>query len=422
MSYPPLYRKVAWRIIPILFSCYLLNYLDRINVSFATLTMSQELGMDPAAYGFGAGLFFVGYFFFEVPSNLLLYRFGARIWIARIVFSWGLCSMATAFVRTELQFFIARFLLGACEAGFFPGVILYLTWWFPVELRARATSGFFAAVTVAGIIGGPISGWILDHFEHVGNMESWQWLFLLEGLPCLFTGFWVLAALPDRPRDAKWLTPSECEQLEKNIAAESEASRESGAASHTWSVFRTPGLWILSLLYFAGAMGLYGVAFWLPSIVRSAGWKDPFIIGILTAVPWTAALIAMLLVGRSSDQTRERRWHGAVPAAIAGLAFCICGLPIAPWLHLAALSFATAGAVCYVVMLLTLPGRYMIGPAAAAGIATINSIGNLGGFISPTAVGWLTKATGSASVGGYFSAAFLFTGCAVLLAWRSLRS
>lgn len=413
-----LYRRVAWRVLPILFTCYLINYLDRVNVSFATLTMSKELGIDPAAYGFGAGLFFIGYFFFEVPSNLMLYRFGARIWIARIVFSWGICSMATALVRNEAQFFLARFLLGACEAGFFPGVILYLSWWFPLELRGRVTAGFFSAVAVAGLLGGPFSGWILERFERVGGLESWQWLFLLEGLPCLLVGFWVLFGLPDRPRNARWLSEPEQEELESRINEETAAKHESGAPSKTWAAFRIRKVWLLALLYFTSAMGLYGVSFWLPTIVRQLGWSDPLTIGLLTAIPWSAALIGMFFVSKSSDRHGERRLHAAISAGVAALAFVVCAVSANPWVDLVAISMSTAGTVCYVVVLLTFPSQFLNGTAAAAGIAIINSVGNLGGFVSPTTIGWLTNISGTSNAGEFLTAGFLAAGCGFLFAAR----
>ncbi|WP_321952326.1 MFS transporter [Paraburkholderia bannensis] len=401
------YRKVAWRLIPLLMLCYVVAYLDRVNVGFAKLQMSTALNLSDAVYGFGAGIFFIGYFLFEVPSNVILHRVGARVWIARIMVTWGLVSIFTMFVTTPTMFYVMRFLLGLCEAGFFPGIILYLTYWYPAHRRGRMTTWFMTAIALSGVIGGPVSGWILKSFDGAHGWAGWQWLFLLEGLPSVLVGVLVFFVLDDRIGKAKWLTPEERALLERNIAAE-DATKEDLPLR---TVLTSPRVLLMSLTYFSFVMGLYGVSFWLPTIIKATGVKDPLAIGLLSAIPFAAAVVGMVLVARSADRLRERRWHIAIPAAAGALGLVLS----VAWAHdtvlaMAALTLATFGILTTLPLFWSLPTAWLAGTGAAAGIALINSIGNLAGFLSPYAVGWLKQATSANDSGMYLLAACMIVG------------
>lgn len=413
------YRKISWHLLPILFVCYLINYIDRVNISFAELTMSKSLGMAEAAYGLGAGLFFIGYFTCQVPSNLLLQKFGARRWIGLIIFVWGFISAGTAFVKEEWHFYLIRFVLGAAEAGFFPGVILFLTWWYPTSIRARIVAVFLTAIPVAGLIGGPLSGWIMHTFQG-GGFEGWQWLFIVEGLPCLAVAFWVWKGLVDRPQEARWLTAGEKSTVEAILRSEAEARARSGAPDKASGAFKLPVVWVFCLLYFCTMMGLYGLSFWLPKIIKGLGWQDPLHIGLISAIPWSIAVIFMLYWGARSDQKRERRRHAAVAAVIATLGFAGCGFIHQSFGGLVSLALAAAGVMGLMAVLWAMPGALLNGTAAAAGIALINSCGNLGGFVSPSVIGWITQTTQSNAGGQYLTAAFLFLAAVLLFSLRFL--
>ncbi|SIT40375.1 putative metabolite transport protein NicT [Paraburkholderia piptadeniae] len=401
------YRKVAWRLTPLLMLSYVVAYLDRVNVGFAKLGMSTDLGLSDAVYGFGAGIFFIGYFIFEVPSNIILHRVGARVWIARIMVSWGIISMLTMFVTTPTMFYAMRFLLGLAEAGFFPGIILYLTYWYPAHRRGRMTTWFMTAIAISGVVGGPISGYILKAFNGANGWHGWQWLFLLEGIPSVIVGILVFVVLDDRISKAKWLTDQERELLERNIAAE-EATKEDHSIG---KVMMSPRVLLMSLIYFSFVMGLYGVSFWLPTIIKSTGVTDAFMIGLLSAIPFAAAVIAMVLVARSADRTSERRWHVALPGFAGALGLVLSVV----WAHdttlaMAALTLATMGIITTLPLFWSLPTSFLAGTGAAAGIAMINSIGNLAGFLSPYAVGWLKQITSTTDSGMYMLAAFMILG------------
>ncbi|MCS0464608.1 MFS transporter, partial [Burkholderia mallei] len=292
------YRKVSWRLAPLLLLCYVVAYLDRVNVGFAKLQMAADLHLSDAVYGLGAGIFFIGYFLFEVPSNVILHKVGARVWIARIMVTWGIISALTMFVSTPAMFYTMRFLLGVAEAGFFPGVILYLTYWYPAHRRGRMTTLFMTAVALSGVVGGPISGYILKTFDGMNGWRGWQWLFLLEGVPSVLVGILLLFALDDGIAKAKWLDGDEKALLSRNVAAE-EARKEDLPLS---AVFASPRVWLMGFIYFSFVMGLYGVGFWLPTIIKSTGVTDAFAIGLLSAVPYAAAVVAMLAVARSADR------------------------------------------------------------------------------------------------------------------------
>ncbi|WP_241338730.1 MFS transporter [Burkholderia cenocepacia] len=401
------YRKVAWRLMPLLLFCYLVSYLDRVNVGFAKLQMAGDLGLSDAAYGLGAGIFFFGYFIFEVPSNLILHRIGARVWIARIMVTWGAVSALTMFVTTPTAFYAMRFLLGAAEAGFFPGVILYLTYWYPAHRRGRITTVFMTAVALSGVVGGPISGYILKAFDGINAWHGWQWLYLLEGLPSIVAGLLVYALLDDRIAQAKWLNDQERALLERNVNA------EDAVKSHLslGAVLANPRLWLMCAIYFSFVIGLYGVGFWLPTLIHATGVADPLTIGLLSTVPYALAVVAMIVIARSSDRLRERRWHLAVPGAMGTV-----GLVLAVgWAHqtglaIAALTLATMGILTAIPLFWSLPTAFLGGAAAAAGIAMINSIGNLAGFLSPYLMGWLKQVTGANDAGMYMLAGFLVLG------------
>lgn len=379
--------KVRGHLLPFLVVCYFAAYLDRVNVGFAALTMNGDLGLGPGAFGFTAGVFFLGYCLFEVPSNVLLEKFGARIWIARIMITWGLISACMAFVTTVTGLSIVRFLLGVAEAGFFPGIIFYLTFWVPAAERARIITIFMAAVPISNLIGAPISGWILDTFAHVGGLKGWQWLFLLEALPSIVLGVAALWVLPDRPRDARWLTDEERAALENQISAEM-ARREEIRKFSLVEALTHPRVLALSVIYFGIVTGMYGLSFWLPQIVKGFGLSNTAT-GFISAVPYVAAAVVMVLWGRHSDLTRERVWHIALPAFVGGAALiagtAVTGLVPAMLL----LTIAAAGIFTALPVFWTLPTALLTGAAAAGGLALINSIGNVGGFIGPYLVGWL---------------------------------
>lgn len=416
----PLYRTISIRILPILFCCYLINYIDRVNVSFAQLHVSTALGIGPAAYGFGAGLFFIGYFFLQVPSNLLLHRIGARKCITLIMLLWGSISACTAFIQTEWQFYTIRFLLGASEAGFFPGVILYLTWWYPSALRVRVLAIFLTAIPIAGLIGGPLSGWILENAKW-GGLHDWQWLFILEGAPCLLMALWVFRSLPDHPRDASWLTESDSLELETTL--QQEALQRGATGSHANSAAKAllhPLVWKLCLLYFCTMMGLYCLSFWLPQIIQELGWKGSWEIGLLSAAPWSVAVVFMLMWGSRSDQKQERRFHCAFAGLLAAIGFALCGFFPSGFIGLAAISLAAAGVMGMMAVQWSLPSSLLGGTAAAAGIALVNSFGNLGGFVSPTLIGKITKATGNQNWGLFMTAGILLFAAILLSCSPSL--
>ncbi|WP_275557952.1 MFS transporter [Streptomyces sp. 5-6(2022)] len=407
------YRKVVRRIVPFLILAYVASYLDRVNVGFAKLQMSDDLGFSEAAYGLGAGLFFIGYFLLEVPSNLMLQRVGARTWIARIMISWGLVSAAFMFVTNEATFYVLRFLLGAAEAGFYPGVILYCTYWFPSHRRARVIAMFMSAIPVAGIFGNPLSGWIMDGFQGVNGWQGWQWMFLLEAVPALLVGVLTLFYLDDGVRDAKWLTDEEKAVVERAVADDSAHRTVHGRVR---DAFGEPRVWLMCLIYFCFVMGQYALTFWMPTFVESTGIDGNLAIGVLSAVPFLAALVAMNLFGRSADKRRERRWHLVIPSLMGAVGFSLSAV----WngstaLSLTALSVAAAGVLTCAPLFWSLPTAFLGGTAAAAGLAIINSVGNLAGFVSPYMIGALKDATGSASIPMYVLAFTLVVGAVAVL-------
>ncbi|ARP94570.1 MFS transporter [Bordetella genomosp. 13] len=406
------YRKIGWRIVPFLVLCYVVAYLDRVNVGFAKLQMLQDLSLSDTVYGLGAGIFFIGYFIFEIPSNIILHRVGAKVWIARIMITWGVISAAMMFTNSATMFYVLRFLLGVAEAGFFPGIILYLTYWYPNARRGRITTFFMMALPLSGLIGGPVSGWIMDTFHGQHGLSGWQWLFLLEGIPSVVVGILVLFLLDDRIDKARWLTDSEKALLTRNIQAEERVKEDPPIRA----ALAKPRVWAMALTYFSFVMGLYGVGFWMPTLIKGTGVQSPLMIGLLTAIPNLFAVIGMFLISRNSDRTRERRWHIAVPA-LCGAAGLVMS---AVWggntaLAMLALTVANIGICTILPLFWSQPTAVLGGTAAAAGIALINSVGNLAGFVSPYLVGWLKDLTGTTNTGLYVLAASLTLGALIAL-------
>ncbi|MEQ8233122.1 MAG: MFS transporter [Gammaproteobacteria bacterium] len=406
------YARVARRLLPFLFTCYIFAYLDRVNVGFAKLRMLDALDFSEAVYGLGAGIFFLGYVIFEVPSNVLMLKLGARRTIARIMIAWGVISAATMLVETPLQFYLLRFLLGVAEAGFFPGVILYLTFWFPAARRGRVTALFATAVAVSTVIGAPLSALVMQHLDGFNGWAGWQWLFLIEGLPSVALGLAALGFLDDRVADAHWLSPAERALIAADIAAEQDAMPHARVVDG----LRLPRVWLMGLIYFCIVTGLYGLNFWLPTIVQELGYRSLGAVGIVTAIPFGAATVAMVLVGRRADRTRERRWHTAVPV-LAGAVGLGLSVLLAPWplAAVAALTLGACGILGGLPQSWSLSTAFLGGGAAAAGIALINSIGNLAGFVAPWSMGLIKEATGSTAAGVCLLAGALVAGALLVL-------
>jgi D-galactonate transporter len=407
------YRKVTLRLLPFLMLCYMAAYLDRVNVGFAKLEMLDDLDFSETAYGLGAGMFFIGYFLFEVPSNVILHRVGARLWIGRIMITWGLVSALFMFTKTTLMFYSLRFALGLAEAGFFPGIILYLTYWYPSERRARMISLFMTAIPISGMLGGPLSGWIMQSMEGVNGWRGWQWLFVVEALPAVVLGVATLFYLDDSIRSARWLTDDEKALLDRKLEYDRAHVVEHPTLG---AVFADRRLWRMCLIYFCCVIGQYGLTFWLPTLVQQAGVSGALQIGLLTAVPYTGGVVAMIAFGRSADRRRERRWHTAVPMIIGAIGLTLSAIA---GTHTAAailcLTVAAAGILTCAPLFWSLPTALLGGTAAAAGIAAINSVGNLAGFVSPYVVGWLKDVTSSTEAGMFAVSAALVFGAFVVL-------
>jgi len=406
------YSKVTWRLLPFLFLCYVAAYLDRVNVGFAKLQMLNDLHFSETVYGLGAGVFFIGYFFFEVPSNILMHKVGARVWIARIMLTWAVISAASLFVRTPMQFYVVRFLLGVAEAGFFPGIVLYLTYWYPAARRSRMNALFMIGIPVAGVVGGPLSGWIIQSFNGLGHWTNWQWLFAIEAIPSAVLGVITLFYLPNSIRAAKWLTDDEKALLARNVEQDGAGKAHASIAS----VFTNGRVWLMAAIYFCCMMGLYGIGFYLPTLIKASGVKDAFDVGLLSAIPYACAVVSMIAVARSADRTGERRWHFAIASAASALGLFLstvfgANVPLA----MVALSVGTAGMLATMPVFWTYPSAILVGGSAAAAIGMINSIGNLAGFVSPSIIGWLKDVTHSTNAGMYCVAAAMALGAVLAL-------
>ena len=415
MSEDSVYNKVAWRIIPLLFVSYIAAYLDRVNVSFAKLQMQSDVpSISDTAFGVGAGIFFIGYFIFEVPSNILLEKVGARLWIARIMVTWGVISSAMMFVNSPWTFYGLRLLLGFAEAGFFPGIILYLTYWFPSRQRGRAVALFMLAIALTGVIGAPLSGWILRAFDGFAGLKGWQMLFLLQGIPSILLGICIPFLLPNGVQSARWLNEEEKRILEEKLKSE-EVHK---AHLPLERVFFDSKLLLFALVYFCCVMGLYGTGFWIPQLIKNTGVKDPFYVGLLTAIPYGFGAIAMVVFGRSSDRFGERRWHFAVASFLGAAGIVISNLFRQNTLiAMIGLTVATLGIMASLPVFWPMPTAVLAGTAAAAGIAWINSLGNLAGFFGPSIVGWFTDLTKRSDYGLYVIAGTLLIGSILVLAF-----
>lgn len=404
-----LYKKISWRILPFLLLCYVFAYLDRVNIGFAKLQMQSDLGFSDAVYGLGAGIFFIGYALFEVPSNLLLLRVGARKTFCRILLLWGLTSTCMLFVNNELTFYALRFLLGVFEAGFAPGMIFYLTYWYAQDRMARVMGIVMLAAPLASIFGGPLSAWIMTSSHGALSLAGWQWMFLIEGLPCVMLGIMVLYVLPDRPADAKWLSQDEKQLLMQDIDVVD-------AQHHSFrQVIMDPRVYLLGAAYFTLIAGIYTVSFWLPTIIRDAGVADVMSIGLYSSIPYVVAIVAMQVYCRRSDRLAERRWHTAVPTLISAIALGLSAL-FSDQLAMSMLliTVATATAWMAYTVFWAIPSQYFSGPAAAGAIALINTIGLLGGFFGPTIIGYTKTITNSTQAGLLVMAALMIVGSLLL--------
>jgi ACS family tartrate transporter-like MFS transporter len=408
--------KVGWRLLPFLLLLYVVAWLDRVNIGFAALQMNADMQFSDTVFGFGAGIFFIGYALFEVPSNLILARIGARLWIARIMITWGILSVAMMFMAGPISFYVLRFLLGVAEAGFLPGIIYYLGNWYPAKDRARAVSWFMLAIPLSTVVGGPLAGLILE-LDGWHGLQGWQWLFLLEGLPAVVLGFVVLVYLTDSPQEATWLHSDERRWLAERIASEHRAAHTRHGVGLRAALVH-PTVWLLGLILFACQTGSYGLTLWIPQIVRGLSGLSDFTVSSISALPYVAAAIGMVAIGASSDRSGERFLHIAIPSAIGGVGFIASAYLTSPVPAMIALTIAAVGDLGTRGPFWSLPTRFLTGSAAAAGIALINTMASLGGFVGPSAVGLVRDMTGSFAGGLVFLAVLLLLAAGAALALR----
>lgn len=412
-------RKVTRRIIPLLFLLYIISYLDRANVGYAALEMNEALGLTSKMFGLVTGIFFIGYFLFEVPSNILMQKFGARVWITRILFTWGIISMATGFAQNATQLYVIRFLLGIAEAGLFPGIILYLTYWFRAKERASTIAMFMTAIAVSYIIGAPVSTLIIDHI-HWMNVPGWRWMFIIEGAPAVILGFVTYFYLTDRPEQAKWLTAEEKNWLMSELRKDEELREKQGrqASSHKTALI-DPKLWYLALIYFVYTAGTLGVGYWMPQIIKGlSSYLSNTQIGFIATIPYIIASIVMNYWSRRSDRTGERRIHTALPLLVAGLTLLSVGMVSNPFIAMIFITISLAAMYCFKGPFWSLPTMILSPATVAVGIAVINSIGSLGGFVGPYAVGWLKDYTGKMQAGLIFLSMILIIAFLLVLAMK----
>jgi MFS transporter, ACS family, tartrate transporter len=406
-------RRITLRLIPFMFLLYIVAYLDRVNVGFAALQMNAELKLSNAVFGFGSGIFFIGYFLFEIPSNLILHKIGARIWIARIMITWGVIASAMMFVTGQKSFYVLRFLLGFAEAGFFPGMILYLTYWFPHKYLARNVALFMTATALAGVVGGPVSGALLE-MQGMCGLAGWQWMFLLEGIPAVLLGFAVFAYLPDKPEKSDWLPQEEKDWLSLRLTREHQeksVEKEQGLLQ----TIRSLRVWVLCLIYFTLVVSMYGIALWMPLILKSITGFSNFHVGLVSVFPYLAAAVFMVIVGHLSDKTGEHRRYMAASLTLAAVGFFSTVITGSPVWSVASLIIASAGIWGALGPFWAFTGSFLSGVGAAGGFALINSIGNLGGFTGPWLMGLIRDSTGSYTAGMIFLGLIIFTGG--IMAW-----
>ena len=412
------YKKASWHLIPFIFVCYLFNYLDRVNVGFAKLEMLDALKLSNTVYGLGAGIFFIGYVLSGVPSNLILHKIGARRWISVMMIAWGALSACTMFVNSPTSFYVVRFFTGVAEAGFFPGMVLYFTHWFPTQKRGQVMALFMSAIPISGLIGGPLSGWMLSHFSvGQGGLAGWQWLFLLQGVPTVLLGAGIFFYLNDGIASAKWLSAEEKSAMQAALAAdEQERTAVSNVGQSFGAVLKNSSVWTLGAIYFCIQMGVYAINFWLPSIIKSLGFDNAQTVGWLSAIPYLAAAVFMVWAGRSADKHRERRFHVNLPMVMG-----LIGLLLAAnfssntVIVMIGLSMATMGALTALALFWSLPAAFLGSAAAAGGLALINSLGQIAGFVSPFLVGWIKDATKSTDVALYILSSVLLVGAILVL-------
>jgi MFS family permease len=409
-----MYQKVTRRVVPLLFTCYLLAYLDRINIGYAQLQMRFDLHFSDAVYGLGASMFFVGYVLFEIPSNVLLKKIGARKTMLRIMLCWGVVSMSTMFVTNSLQFYVARFFLGVFEAGFFPGILYYLTLWFPADRRARIVAFFMAATVAAGLISGPVSGYLLQNMNGVHGLRGWQWMFLLEGLPTVLLGIATYLLLVDRPSDARWLSAFEKDAIARDLAEKSRGVPSQTTPVH--EVFRDRAVYTLSALYFAMSFAAYALSFWMPSMIERAGAVGLQRIGTLSLIPYACGVVVMIWYSRHSDRTRERRWHFVFAVLLCAVALSLCnwteGLL---WTSVPLISLALAAVISSFPVFWAVATSMLRRESTAVGIAIITSLGAVSGVICPYAIGLIKTSTGSLDAGLYVCSVLLLAASVVML-------
>ncbi len=412
--------KVGRRLLPFLLLLYVVAWLDRVNISYAALQMNADLGFSRTVYGLGAGIFFAGYALFELPSNLILVRVGARLWIARIMITWGLLSIAMLFVQGPISFYMVRFFLGVAEAGFLPGIIYYLGNWYPGAERARAVSWFMIAIPLSSVIGAPLAGAILE-LDGWHGLTGWQWLFLLEGIPAVLLGFVVLGYLTDSPDKAEWLAPAQRAWLTERMRGEQRAAQERHGVGLK-AALTHPTVWLLALILFACQCGSYGLQYWIPQIVQGLSGYSNLTVSMISALPYAAAACGMIAIGASSDRTRERIMHIAIPSAVGGLGFIASAYFTSPWPAVTALTVAAVGDLGTRGPFWALPTRFLTGSAAAAGIALINTMASIGGFVGSYAVGFVADVTGSFAGGLVFLAMLLLLAAGAAVQLRGARA
>ncbi len=409
--------KIQLRILPFIFLLYIVAFLDRVNIGFAALTMNKELAISSEQFGLLAGIFFFGYFLFGVPSNVMLHKLGAREWIAWILISWGIVSASTGFAQNAVQLYVVRFLLGLAESGFFPGMILYMTYWFRQRERAQAVAFFMTGLPISSIVGAPLSGLILDHIHWLG-VSSWRWLLVLEAAPAIVLGIVTYKLLPNRPAEARFLTQAEKDWLAGELANEEKTAEASGKVSALRALWNGR-VWYLAIIYFTIIIGVYSMSFWLPQVVKGLSTLySNTTVGLLVPIPHICGLIAMLVLSRHSDRTQERRWHAAVPAILGGVALLVVGRVTSPALSIALLALMAIGVDSFFGPFWSLPSKFLTGVAAASGIALINSVGNLGGFVGPYVIGAVSRRTGSTSLGLAFVGVSMIVSAMLVLALK----